>query len=95
MFLPSYEEARAAFRRLSTEAGGTLHSWEVIPPKVGQPEGLTIDAAVFGTGNKTLVLSSGLHGVEGFAGSAIQLQLLKTGLPKDIRVVLLHALNPF
>jgi hypothetical protein len=95
MFHPSYEEARASFRRLSTEAGGTLQSWEVIPPKVGQNEGLTIDAAVFGSGAKTLVISSGLHGVEGFAGSAIQLQLLQTGLPEDVRVVLLHALNPF
>ena len=95
MFHPSYEEARAAFRLLSTEAGGTLHSWEIIPPNVGQNEGLTIDAAVFGTGAKTLVVSSGLHGVEGFAGSAIQLQLLQAGLPKDVRVVLLHALNPF
>ena len=95
MFHPSYEEARASFRRMSTEAGGTLHSWEIIPPNVGQTEGLTIDAAVFGVGPKSLVISSGLHGVEGFAGSAIQLQLLKTGLPEGVRVVLLHALNPF
>ena len=95
MFHPSYEEARASFRRMSTEAGGSLHSWEIIPPNVGQNEGLTIDAAVFGAGANTLVISSGLHGVEGFAGSAIQLQLLRTGLPEDVRVVLLHALNPF
>ena len=80
---------------MSTDAGGDLHAWEIIPPQDGETEGLTIDAAVFGQGPKALILSSGLHGVEGFAGSAIQLDLIQRGLPDDIRVVLVHALNPF
>jgi hypothetical protein len=47
-----------------------------------------------------LVVSSGLHGVEGFAGSAIQHQLLAAqleslDLPRDTSVLLLHALNPY
>ena len=95
MFHPTYAEARAAFRSMSAEVGGELHAWEIIPPEVGQTEGLTIDAAVFGDGPRALVLSSGLHGVEGFAGSAVQLDLIRRGLPEDLRVVLLHALNPF
>ena len=95
MFHPTYDDARAAFRSMSADAGGTLHAWEIIPSETGEAEGLTIDAAVFGEGAKALILSSGLHGVEGFAGSAVQLDLLRRGLPDDIRVVLLHALNPY
>jgi len=95
MFHSNYHEARTAFRALSAAAGGTLHSWEVIPAEPGEAESLTIDAAVFGQGKNTLIVSSGLHGVEGYAGSAIQLELIKNSLPDDIRVVVLHALNPY
>ena len=96
MFHDTYEESRAAFRALTTRHGGILHSWGVIPPPTpDEGEGLTIDAAVFGDGPRALILSSGLHGVEGFAGSAVQLDLIERGLPADLRVVLVHALNPF
>ncbi len=51
-----------------------------------------------GTRSRALVISSGLHGVEGFYGTAVQLQLLQhyrlNGAP-DCKVVLLHALNPY
>ena len=93
MFHDTYEEARASFRKMATDVGGELSALTVMHDEKGNP--LTIDAAIFGTGNKVLVLSSGLHGVEGFAGSAIQLQMLQQGLPDDIRVVMLHALNPY
>ena len=45
----------------------------------------------------TLVISSGLHGVEGFFGSAVQVALLERWrvAPPPVRCVLLHALNPF
>ena len=95
MFSPTYSDARNRFRTLSQNAGGTLHAWEVVPSDGDDEEGLTIDAAVFGSGPRALVISSGLHGIEGFAGSAIQLQFLEQGLPSDLRVVLLHALNPY
>src|SRR5262245_11243921 len=65
-------------------------------------EELTIDVVINpGTGlDRTLVLSSGIHGVEGFFGSAVQLGLLEewirgTAPPPPVRCVLLHALNPF
>ena len=46
---------------------------------------------------RALVVSSGIHGVEGFLGSAIQCCLLEewAHAPPPIRCVLLHALNPF
>jgi len=41
--------------------------------------------------------SSGIHGVEGFAGSAIQLQFLSQHpeLPDDTAVVIIHIVNPY
>ncbi len=45
-----------------------------------------------------LIHSSGLHGVEAFAGSAIQLQWLAEGirpLSEDAAIVLAHVLNPY
>lgn len=95
MFNRSYHDARARFRTMATERGAVLHAWEVVEASDGQPEGLTIDAAVFGQGPKALVISSGLHGIEGFAGSAVQLQFMDHGIPADMRVILLHALNPY
>jgi len=61
---------------------------------------LTIDIAWFGAEKprRVLVHSSGLHGVEAFAGSAIQLQQLEDGIPpipEDSALVLVHVLNPF
>ncbi len=95
MFSPTYSDARTRFRAMAQNAGGALHAWEIVPSEEEGKEGLTIDAAVFGSGPRALVISSGLHGIEGFAGSALQLQLMQQGLPDDIRVVLLHALNPY
>lgn len=80
---------------MTAQRNGVLSSWQVMTPEADQEEGLTIDVAVFGAGPRALVISSGLHGVEGFAGSAIQLQMLQQELPEDIRIVMLHVLNPY
>jgi len=69
-------------------------------PKDPKGEDLTIDIAWFGSTKprRVFVHSCGLHGVEAFAGSAIQLQWLKNGirsLPEDAAIVLVHALNPY
>jgi hypothetical protein len=46
-----------------------------------------------------LVVSSGTHGVEGFAGSGIQTGLLREGiasrLPRGVRLVMIHGINPY
>ena len=91
MFASSYREARDLFRSDVRKRGGDLR--ELV---VDAAEDLTIDVAVFNPGaERFLVVSSGLHGVEGFAGSAVQLAFLKQTWPDDIGVVLLHALNPY
>lgn len=47
-----------------------------------------------------LIVSSGLHGVEGPLGSAVQLAAFErwsntSGVPSNVRVLFLHALNPY
>jgi len=62
---------------------------------------LSTDTARLGpaAARKVLVLMSGTHGVEGFAGSAIQTGLLRRGvaahLPPDSALLMIHGLNPF
>jgi len=98
-FSSSYVGARARFREAASGARFALSSYPI-----GQlgPDGteLTIDVAVRGaeSARRTLVMSSGLHGVEGYFGSAVQRSWL-LGLGREPnserRDVLIHALNPF
>ena len=98
-FSPDYFTARSRFREGAQKAGGRLTSME-LDAKGPAGEDLTIDIAWFGAKQPREVLlhSSGLHGVEAFAGSAIQLQLLDQGLPvipEDSALVLVHVINPY
>lgn len=99
-FSKTYIEAQSRFRELATRNGGLLT--EIPHPLIGcNGEPLAIDVASWGSDNpeSTLLLSSGLHGVEGFFGSAVQVALLESGLLPDrlerMRLVLVHALNPW
>ena len=63
-------------------------------------EELAVDVASIGPtdAHSVLLLVSGTHGVEGFTGSALQhhwFQQHATQRPEGLRVVLVHALNPF
>ena len=93
-----YAACRARFRHAATVAGATLHS---APIDGAGPDGadLTIDVALLGPAQpeRLLVLLSGVHGVEGFVGSAIQCDLLEAppALPPRTGVLLVHAVNPW
>jgi hypothetical protein len=100
-FSPNYIIARERFRAASSSFGyqHTSYSIDQVSPT---HEELTIDVAIGGSSNpqRAVVISSGLHGVEGFLGSAIQLALLEeyqltTALSSNTQVVLIHALNPY
>jgi hypothetical protein len=96
-FSRSYVEARARFRDAAARIGCNLTSQTI--PGVG-PEGelLTIDLADSGGDRSTtLVLSSGLHGVEGYFGSGVQIAFLDacTAQSPGVRCVLVHGLNPY
>jgi hypothetical protein len=101
VFSVDYKTARDRFREAADAA-----SWEVLRYPIGSqgPDGeeLTIDAAIAWGGNtdRALVISSGLHGVEGFFGSAVQLTLLREWYGRSeslppVRFVLLHGLCPY
>lgn len=100
-FSADYPTARQRFRAEAGRLGIPLTS-HAIAARGPQGETLSIDVASIGAAHcrRVLVLSSGLHGVEGFFGSAVQLawlaQFASTAeLPKDVKLVLVHALNPF
>ncbi|KAG7358841.1 DUF2817 domain containing protein [Nitzschia inconspicua] len=96
-----YKEARGKFRA-ATQLYENVETFSFPVAIDSSNEPLTIDVAIF-PGNTpeygTIVHSSGLHGVEGYAGSAIQLALLqKDVLPLSENnrptIIFLHALNP-
>jgi len=100
-FSPNYRTARARFCEAAHRLGLSVES-QVIAATGPQGEPLVIDMTTLGPARsrRVLILSSGLHGVEGFFGSAVQLGWLSTlgsptDLPESVKVVLIHALNPF
>ena len=96
----TYDECRARFRRAVGDAGltGTV---EPISARGPEHQDLSIDVAMLGspTPRRALVVLSGVHGVEGFVGSALQCDFVtefdRASLPDDTGVVLLHAVNPW
>ncbi|RLS56495.1 MAG: DUF2817 domain-containing protein [Planctomycetota bacterium] len=99
LFSPDYFTARERFRQAAIRLGWQLETQPI--DAVGpQGEVLTIDVGLsVGTNSdKVLVVSSGLHGVEGLFGSAVQLALLEhwaEGSLPAVRCVFFHGLNPY
>lgn len=97
-FSPDYVTARSRFRAAARAAGAAL---ETLALKARGPQGeeLTIDIARLGPpGAPRVVLHTcGLHGVEGYAGAAVQLAVLARppAMPDGCALVLVHALNPY
>lgn len=96
-FSSTYDEARSRFIECARAVGATLQSYPV-KTKNDEANDFTIDVAILGAeAARTIVVSSGVHGVEGFFGSAIQLAKL-SGFEKDssanVRWVFIHAVNP-
>lgn len=100
VFSANYQQARQRFIQAARLANASCESLENPCEGIGGA-GLFTDVASLGSteASRALVLISGTHGVEGFAGSAIQTGLLYddilTGLDDDIQVVMVHALNPY
>ena len=101
LFSPDYVTARTRFCDAARQCGSILQSYPIDQTGPhGEP--LSIDVAISSEGDSTrcLMLSSGMHGVEGYFGSAVQLGML-TGWAKnpDTRPrhpwVMIHAINPY
>ena len=101
LFADTYPQARANFLLEAARTGGVVTSY--VHPVAFDPRGgsLAIDVACFGRGRapNAMLILSGTHGGEGYAGSAAQIALMKTGalaaLESQVRVVLVHAINPY
>ena len=96
-FSPDYETARGKFRRAADEAGAGLECHD--HPAAG-PGGVALSSEVATLGaadaDRLLLVNAGTHGVEGFAGSAVETAFLaaRHRIPDGVRVVLIHAINP-
>ncbi len=96
-FLNTYIQCRTQFRSLSQRVGLTSHPLKL----TGTDNDLTIDYCYhpIAEADTLVVLSSGLHGIEGYAGSALQCYLLaeKLAMFKKFKssLLLLHGLNPY
>jgi hypothetical protein len=99
-FSSNYKQARNKFLKAVYETGSHIESFKhPNPGPDGEP--MFVDLAYFGSHSNTdiLVVISGTHGVEGYAGSAIQTALLQEGftstLPSNLNLIMIHALNPY
>ena len=97
-FSANYANAKARFIQAAKAAGGETLTYGL---RNTPDTDLTIDVAIIGAkdARKTLVITSGVHGVEGFFGSAVQLAWLNAvanGAQRaGVRTVLVHAVNPY
>ncbi len=93
-----YSEARGRFRDAAAAAGALVQHYE--HPLTGPAgEALATDVAVLGVPDAPtrLLVISGTHGVEGFAGSMCQTRWLTEGVsvPDGVAIVMVHAINPY
>jgi hypothetical protein len=100
-FSKSYAQARARFHRLADEANARVSSVALPLARGVEGEALAMDVAWLGPAcpRGAVIVTSGTHGVEGYAGSGFQCWCLgerATTLARhDVAVVLVHAINPF
>ncbi len=98
-FSGDYREARGKFLDSCGAASIPIESFENPAPG---PDGAPVwtDVALIGdpAADRVLMVNSATHGVEGFCGSGILVGWLRSGawrgLPKGVRAVLIHAINP-
>ncbi len=103
-FQETYGECRRSFRTLCELArlrhrGVQVESLHV---KSRKDSDLTIDCCYVPARSRyrnLVIMTSGVHGVEAFAGSAVQQMFIKTILPEmdltETGVLLIHGINPF
>lgn len=99
-FSADYSNARAKF--LAACAAVNIPYTTYVHPNLGPSgESLCTDCVCFGseTAERVLIVTSAVHGVEGFCGSAAMTAWLHSGdcmqAAEGTRVILIHALNPY
>lgn len=100
-FSETYTEARAKFLAAVQASGARLLSSHTNPAKGPSGEDCITDVAWQGPADarKLLILVSGTHGAEGYAGSGCHVTWLQEGwfarvAPRDTAILFIHAMNP-
>ncbi|UCG27127.1 MAG: DUF2817 domain-containing protein, partial [Bacteroidales bacterium] len=103
-FQNSYETCRDAFRKQTERIKTKLDSVEIFAVRVESnlDTALTIDFCYIPAQkekHRLLILSSGIHGIEGFTGSAIQQMFMQEFTSPEnfesMGILLIHAMNPY
>lgn len=100
-FKDTYEESRQAFLNLCK----TFPEGELASHKISNKENADLTVETFylppSSGNKKrlLILTSGIHGIEGFTGSALQCAFLEDQFwnlkDQDMGILIIHGINPY
>lgn len=101
-FQNSYDDSRRAFKHLSGKMVKTSKKTKSFAVAGTHDNDLTIDTLYIPAEKKKsrlIIFSAGVHGAEGFAGSAIEQLFLKEVLPQVDRsstgFLLIHSVNPY
>ena len=98
-FSATYSEARDKFLSAAKRRGAKLTSHRHPSAKGPNGEDLFTDVACIGPESATaaLLVISGTHGVEGYAGSAVQVGWFSESMDSQplVKQVFVHALNPY
>lgn len=100
-FSESYADARSRFLDAVARAEAPHETFENPGCKGPFGASLATDVALFGPENAKhlLILVSGTHGVEAFAGSGAQIAMIEglrfASLPARTAVLVIHAINPY
>jgi hypothetical protein len=100
-FSRTYPEARAKFLELAGKAQARFSSYHLPFARGTAGEALAMDVAWLGpvAPRGAVIVTSGTHGVEGYAGSGFQCAFLAERasalLRHGVAVILVHAINPF
>ncbi len=98
---PSYRVARSRFLAAAEAAGATVTAFAHRDRRGPDGEELAIDVAELGSEDApaALLVVSATHGVEGYAGSALQHhwldRLVTAPVPDGLRLILVHGFNPY
>lgn len=95
-FSTSYSEARLRFLGAAQATGASIAHFPC--PALGPAGELLATDVVYveGAGPDIVAITSGVHGVEGYAGSALQVDTLLRGWPADgPSLLLVHFVNPY
>lgn len=101
MFSETYQQAREAFVNTAIQSGYELKKYVLPNLKGAEGEELSMDVASYmhPLTRKLFIVNSGLHGIEGFYGSAMQTEWLAkhsiTSLPPGVGLLFIHASNPY